>query len=244
MSTKNYPLSRKKNIVIQEFEKEILIYDLTKNKAFCLNQTSAMVFQECDGTKSVAQISDKLSKTVEAKVNEDIIWLALTQLKADGLLENNNDFVTPFEGLTRREAVRKIGFASIVALPVISAVIAPTAVSAQSGGQCFPADNTGSNSSPGCACSGTFDCCGICSATNVCVNAPRGGNGGDPGAAPSCFPNLTCFPANNSGSDSAPGCPCIGTFDCCGICSATGFCTGSPRAANLPADPGAAFTCP
>lgn len=36
----NHPISRKANIVLQEFENEILIYDLSINKAFCLNRTS------------------------------------------------------------------------------------------------------------------------------------------------------------------------------------------------------------
>jgi hypothetical protein len=244
MKSGNNPISRQDNIVIQELRDEILIYDLQKNKALCLNQTSAMIWQECDGHQSVAEIARKLSRNLKSKVSEDLVWMALSQFKADNLLDKNNDFVTPLDGLTRREVVRRIGFASIVAIPVISAIVAPTAMLAQSGGQCFAANNTGSDSSPGCSCLGTFDCCGICSATKVCTGPPRGGAGGDPGAAPVCFPNLACSPANNAGSDSAPGCPCIGTFDCCGICGAGGTCTGAPRSAVPGVDPGAAGSCP
>lgn len=235
------PLSRKVDIVIQELEKEVLIYDLKKNKAYCLNQTSAMVWQECDGTKTIGEITEVLNKRLKTHVSEDIIWLALKQFKNDDLLDNKKEFLSDFDKLSRREIVRRIGFASAVALPILSSIIAPSAVNAQSA--CFSADNSGSNSTPGCSCVGTFDCCGICSATNFCTGAPRGGAGGDPGAAPSCFPGLDCSLANNSGNNSVPGCPCIGTFDCCGICSATGFCTGSPRAA-AGADPGAAGSCP
>lgn len=106
---------------------------------------------------------------------------------------------------------------------------------------CFPPDNQGNNSGNGCACVGTFDCCGICGATHVCTGNPRGGNGSDPGAAPSCFAQ-TCHFADNAGNDSEPGCPCIGTFDCCGICNANGFCTGPKRPPNG-ADPGGAPSC-
>jgi hypothetical protein len=38
------PISRKSHIVVQYFGNEILIYDLTENKAFCLNETSALVW--------------------------------------------------------------------------------------------------------------------------------------------------------------------------------------------------------
>jgi hypothetical protein len=243
------PLSRKDQIVIQELRDEILIYDLQKNKALCLNQTSALIWQECDGTKSVAEISQSLSKKLKLNISQDIVWLALSQFKTDNLLTDSHQFITPFEGLTRREVVRRIGFASIIALPVISSVVAPTAIHAQSGagGQCFPADNTGNDSAPGCPCQGTFDCCGICSATGTCANPPRPASiaQNDPGAAPVCFGNLACSPANGSGNDSVPGCPCLGTFDCCGICGAGGQCVNPTRPAN-PAqnDPGGAISCP
>lgn len=242
MKSENYPLSRSEKILTQESAEEILIYDLTINKAFCLNQTSALVWQACDGTKSVAEISRILSVQLKTKVGEDIVWLALQQLKKDGLLEAGDRFVTPFDNLSRREVVKRVGLASMVMLPVISGLVAPSALHAQSLGGCFAADGMGSNSAPGCDCAGTFDCCGICSATMTCTNDPRGGNvmQNDPGAATSCFPGLNCFMSGTFNSGSAPGCPCFGTFDCCGICSADGFCTGAPRPANVGQnDPGA-----
>ncbi|MBX7137660.1 MAG: hypothetical protein K1X83_06720 [Oligoflexia bacterium] len=66
-----------------------------------------------------------------------------------------------------------------------------------------------------------------------------------PTATPTATPTNTpfCFPADNQGSNSPNGCACIGTFDCCGICSATGFCTGANRPPNPPGDPGADSTC-
>ena len=104
MKSGNYPLSRQDNIVIQELRDEVLIYDLQKNKALCLNQTSALIWQECDGTKSVAEISQTFSKTLKSNVSEDIVWLALNQFKSDNLLAESNNFITPLDGLTRRES--------------------------------------------------------------------------------------------------------------------------------------------
>src|SRR5262245_45398166 len=100
-----------------------------------------MVWHECDGTKSLPEISQALTKKSGTHVSDDIVSMALSQFKRDKLLADNYDVVTSFDGLSRREVVRRVGFASIVALPVISVLVAPTALNAQSVGTCFPADN-------------------------------------------------------------------------------------------------------
>jgi len=127
------PLSRRENIVVQEYGNEILIYDLNINKAFNLNETSALVWQACDGNKTVNEISAQISSQLKSSVSEDFVWLALEQLKKENLIENKVDIEAPFEGLSRREIIRKVGFATLVALPIVSSLIAPTAVHAQSG---------------------------------------------------------------------------------------------------------------
>jgi hypothetical protein len=57
MALKDYPHSRTKELVVQELKGELLIYDLSTNKAFCLNETSALVWQLCDGKSSISEIS-------------------------------------------------------------------------------------------------------------------------------------------------------------------------------------------
>ncbi len=46
------PTQRKAELVIQELNGEVLIYDLGRNKAFSLNETSALVWQACNGEKN------------------------------------------------------------------------------------------------------------------------------------------------------------------------------------------------
>lgn len=225
MNSGNYPLSRKDNIVIQEFDNEILIYDLMKNKALCLNQTSAMVWQECDGTKSVAEISLILSKKFKTNISEEIVWLALNQFKKDSLLEKNNEFTTPLDGLSRREVVKRIGFASMIALPLISSVVAPSAVQAQSGALCagFAAPNLtcvpGNNndlSDDGCPCNTNEECQGVCPVTSprFCLGANTG---------PFCAPG-------NSLDLSQDCCPCTSNNECIGVCPV-----------SIPGQPGVRF---
>jgi len=126
------PLSHRENLVVQELNGEVLIYDLEKNKAFCLNETSALVYQLCDGTKSVSDIGKAMGEKLELPVADELVWLALDQLKKENLLDDSRKLESKFEGLSRRDVIRKVGLASLVALPVISSLVAPPAAAAQS----------------------------------------------------------------------------------------------------------------
>lgn len=134
------PVSRKSDLVTQEHEKEILIYDLLIDKAYSLNETSSLIWNLCNGENSVAEITSSLSKKLNSSVNEDFVWLALEQLKKDNLLANGEEISIEFGTLSRRDLVRKIGLASLVTLPVVSSLIAPSAINAASlavcGGTC------------------------------------------------------------------------------------------------------------
>lgn len=147
------PKSRAENIVVQEADNELLIYDLLNNRVICLNETSAMVYQLCDGTTTIADISNLMSQKLKTMVSEDFVWLALIELKKEGLLDNEANLNHHFAGFSRREMVKKVGLASMIALPLVSSVIAPMATNAQSG--CLPpgtiSDSFCGLNSPDCA---------------------------------------------------------------------------------------------
>jgi len=128
----NAPKTRNENIVVQEMEKEILIYDLKDDKALCLNEMSALIYQLCDGKNSVAEINQALNKTLNQSISEDLIWLALNDFKRDNLLEEGEWLEIDFSGLSRRQVIRKVGLASLIMLPVISSVVAPVSAAAAS----------------------------------------------------------------------------------------------------------------
>ncbi len=129
---KNKPRSRQSNLLVQECVKELLIYDLLINKAYCLNETSALVYQLSDGSKSVKEISYQMSQKLQQVVSEDFVYLTLNELKKENLLTNGQEIEDKFAGMSRRQIIKRIGLASMVALPIISAVIAPTALRAAS----------------------------------------------------------------------------------------------------------------
>jgi hypothetical protein len=122
------PLARNTDIVIQTLGKEVLIYDLNTHKAYCLNETSSIVYQACDGETSLDEL------ILRSNFTSEIIFLALDELRRENLVETSHEDNSPFKGMSRREAIRKVGFASMIVLPVISSLVAPTAVMAQSGG--------------------------------------------------------------------------------------------------------------
>lgn len=125
---------------------ETLLYDSEVDKAFCLNQTSALIWNACNGTKTVAEISGELTEKLKSPVTEDLVLLALKGLNKKGLLVHSEEFANELSGVSRREMIKKVGLTTAVALPVISTLIAPVSAGAQSciarGGAC-PGDPNG-----------------------------------------------------------------------------------------------------
>ncbi len=120
------------DLVVQYTGDELLVYDLEANRAVCLNNTSRLVWHYCDGKTETSAIREKLEKKLGATISNDFVLFALTQLKEEGLISNGDLIPDGFAGLTRREVVKKIGFASMVALPIVSSIVAPQPTFAQS----------------------------------------------------------------------------------------------------------------
>ena len=123
MKNSNNPVARQTGLVVQEMPDEVLVYDLDTNKAHCLNQSAALVWKSCDGNNSIVDIMRQFESNGGGKVTEDFVWLAIDQLNENGLLEGT---VAPrFAGQSRRQVLKTIGLASMVALPVIASLVAP-----------------------------------------------------------------------------------------------------------------------
>ena len=165
------PRSRKDGIVVQEMNGEVLIYDLNTDKAFCLNETSSLVWKACDGTRSIPELSEHLSRVLNSPANEDLIWLALAQLKKDQLLEEIPSEIEGVTGVTRREMIKRAGMGTVIALPIVASFMVPNAVHALS---CPTVPDCtacgGTNRATGCLCSAVGTCCsGNCAVTpGVC----------------------------------------------------------------------------
>ena len=149
------PIARKQGLVIQELPDEVLVYDLDRDRAHCLNTTAAFVWQRCDGKNSTAQIARTLGQQLDCAVDEKIVWLALNQLGRNHLLERQPTPPPALMGMNRRAMVRALGLAAVVAVPVVTSIVAPTPAQAITcaglGGSC---------SVPAQCCPGLTQCTG------------------------------------------------------------------------------------
>jgi hypothetical protein len=118
-------------ITIREIEGEILIYDDRTHRAWCLNPSSACIWQLCDGQNTVGKIAAGAAKELGSSVNEELVLLTLEELQEKGLLEGGMVKVLP-RGASRREMIGKIGLVAAALLPAVAAITAPPAL-AQSG---------------------------------------------------------------------------------------------------------------
>jgi hypothetical protein len=157
MNNSQFPVARKTGLVIQEVPDEVLVYDLEQNKAHCLNQTAALVWRSCDGKNSVSDIAGLVTREMGSAVNDDFVWLAIDQLTESGLLDNE---IKPFFGQGRRDAIKKIGMASIVAVPVIASLVAPSSAMAAQSCNCTVAANCMSQT--GCPRTDFCNSLGLC----------------------------------------------------------------------------------
>lgn len=141
------PSARRDALVVQELYEEVLVFDTKTNKAHCLNQTASKIWRLCDGTNTVVDLKLLIEIETDSKVPEDLIWLAIEQLSQKDLLETR--IPESFKLQNRREIVKKIGLAIVIALPLVASVTAPSAAMAV-------------------ACSGIVTSCTGCGSGTVC----------------------------------------------------------------------------
>jgi hypothetical protein len=145
------PCIRTDGLVVQALPDEVLVYDLERHQAHCLNPTAALVWKACDGQTSVSEIAGILERQMHTRVPEDVVWLAVQQLGKARLLAERPHAPRGGTKVSRREVMRRLGWGAIITLPLVTSIVAPTAVEAAS---CL---------STGAICSSSAQCCsGVC----------------------------------------------------------------------------------
>ncbi len=128
--TQIFPSARRDGLIVQHIYQETLVYDTTRNEARLLNHTASLVWKQCDGKTSPSQMTAELSKELDAAVPEQIVWLALEQLDQYALLQERLVKPTTIAQFSRRKLLQA-GLA-LSLLPLVTSILAPTAVQAQS----------------------------------------------------------------------------------------------------------------
>jgi hypothetical protein len=77
------PKARTEGIISKEVDGELLVYDLTRDKAHCLNETAAAVWQLCDGRTSVSAIAERLTEDRRAATASEQ-WAVGGEQQAEG----------------------------------------------------------------------------------------------------------------------------------------------------------------
>jgi hypothetical protein len=126
--SKVLPHARRDGLVVRELPDEVLVYDLERNRAHCLNSTAAAVWRRCDGETTAREISDRLADEISQLVDEDVVWLALEDLGKLDLLESP---VVRETGLSRAQALRRVGVVTAaIAVPAVFSLEVPSASAA------------------------------------------------------------------------------------------------------------------
>ncbi len=147
-SGEKLPKARTVSIIIRELAGETLAYDLDRHRAYCLNGLAGRIWRRCDGQTTLAQAQRAIAAEIGQPVGEEVMLYGLRKLRQARLLEQSDGNVLLLSALadrfsegvpeksgatmSRRDLVRKLGLGAALLIPVVTMVIAPTAVSAAS----------------------------------------------------------------------------------------------------------------
>jgi hypothetical protein len=124
------PLARKEGLLIERLSDEVLVYDLARKKAHCLNQAAALIWDHCDGKTSVKEMAHILRERLDPRADEELIWFGLREIGRKHLLETESVRPSGKNKMSRRELIRKIGL--VASVPAVMSILAPRASAAAS----------------------------------------------------------------------------------------------------------------
>lgn len=159
------PQARKDGLLVEEVQEEVLIYDLERHKAHCLNRPAALIWRSCNGKNTIADMAALLEQKLGIPAREEWVWSAVKKLGRADLLTVQVGDTQRRPRYSRRAVLRKLGLglaAGAILLPVITSIVVPAAAShgtcVHLGGSC-----NGTPCCAGCVCTLGL-CAGTCSA--------------------------------------------------------------------------------
>ncbi len=128
------PPARQDELVVEELPDETLVYDLERHKAHCLNRTSALVWQQCDGRTTVAEVAELLEEQLDIPADQAVVWMALDRLGKVHLLNEKVTLPADRARYSRREMLRTLRRVAGISLllPVIESIVSPLAAAQDS----------------------------------------------------------------------------------------------------------------
>src|SRR4029453_14216713 len=116
---------------------EVCIYEWTTKTVHALNATAARVWDLCDGRTPIAQMAAVLRREGHDTDAELLVRQALDALRGAGLLEEDEGAPPGLHEMSARALVPTLGMTA--AIPLVTSIVAPTPLAAQSlgGSQTF-----------------------------------------------------------------------------------------------------------
>ena len=151
------PRARTNRLVTRDVGDELLVYDLERHKAHCLNRVAMQVFRHCDGETTIPDMALRIGGALGLPVDEQAVRLGLVRLENAHLLDSP---VAQILHTSRREMLRTLGRAAVVVVPLVTALTVPTSAEAANtgciplNGPCVPGPNL---CCPGLQCTGVGD---------------------------------------------------------------------------------------
>lgn len=125
-----FPRRRERGLATEDFHSELIVYDLDRHHAHCLNAIAIGVWRLCDGSHSVDQIAGDVAPEQGSRPDVEVVWRALEEFEKAGLLESP----LPERQMdpSRREAVVALGW--MAGLPLVLSVAVPESAAGQTMG--------------------------------------------------------------------------------------------------------------
>jgi len=124
------PRARSERLVTRTVGDELLVYDLDRHKAYCLNRVATQVFRHSDGQSTITEMVARIRSAVGMPIDDQAIRLGLMRLDAAHLLVDGS--VDRTHRTSRREVLRTLGKTAAVVVPVVTALTVPTPAQAAS----------------------------------------------------------------------------------------------------------------
>lgn len=121
---------RSPRLIVRALDDETLVYDLARDRAHRLDPLASLVFSLADGTRTAGEIAAGVEARFPTGSPELVVEYTLDRLEAAHLVEPVRR-ASPRARMSRRRLLALIG-SGAAQLPVVTSLVAPTALQAAS----------------------------------------------------------------------------------------------------------------
>jgi PqqD family protein of HPr-rel-A system len=146
------PRARHDGLLIRNLGSEVLVYDLHRHEAHCLNPSARAVFERCDGQTAMDALARALRAELGPEVDERWVGVALEQLDRARLLEPALSSEAHPLGSDRRTLLRHAGLTAALLWPAVVSMVAPTPAEAATCVEAEPIGVCPAGTPPGTPC--------------------------------------------------------------------------------------------